>query len=440
MLKENIKIILKEFHESELPDLIERHMEIDLSILNSSVNKIITIIGPRRAGKTFFLYQIVKKLVKTDVKLTDIIYINFEDERIFFFFSEELQYILDAYFELYEEKRKLFIFLDEVQNIDGWDTFVRRLNDQGYNIFITGSNSRMLGREIATALRGRTLTYELFPYSFLEFLTAKGIAYDKNLAYSRKRHRVKKLFDEYLFSGGYPEITAIENLSTKGRMLQDYFNTIFYRDLVERYRVKNTELLRKWMKILMVNISSLISFRKIENDFKSQGMKLSNATLSAFARYVEDIFFGFFIEIYSESERKKQINPKKFYLIDQGIHNYLTLKFLENKGRLLENLVFLELRRRGLQVSYYKTQSGYEIDFLVNEQGKKKLIQVCYDLSNIETFNREKRALVSGMKECSVKSGIILTQNEKREEDVDNFSLKIMPVWEWLLLPAMQPD
>ena len=180
MQKENFKIIIKEFHESPLPDLIERKGLFDLSILDSPINKVITIIGPRRAGKTYYVFQIMKALMKKKVDIADILYINFEDERILPMSGEDLQGILDAFFELYEKKSKPFIFFDEIQNISGWERFVRRLNDRGFAVFITGSNSRLLGREIATALRGRTLTYEIFPFSFKEFIIAKGIKEQKN--------------------------------------------------------------------------------------------------------------------------------------------------------------------------------------------------------------------------------------------------------------------
>jgi predicted AAA+ superfamily ATPase len=277
------------------------------------------------------------------------------------------------------------------------------------------------------------LVYEIFPFSFLEFLTAKGIKPEKNLAYGKMRHRIRQLYGEYLFSGGYPEITLIGEESIRGRIIQDYFNTIFYRDLIERYRIKNTELLKLWLNTLLMNPSSLISFSKIENYFKSRGMKLSRATLSTFAQYVEDTFFGFFIEMYSESARKRQVNPKKFYLVDLGLHNYLTLKFLENRGRLLENLVFLELRRRGAQIFYYKTATGHEVDFLLKEKGKWKLIQTCHDLEQIDTYGREKKALISGLKELGVSSGTIITDHEKRTEKVEDHRINIIPIWEWLL-------
>ena len=432
-MKDKLKIIIKEFHESSLPDLIERDEIFDLSILSSSVNKVITIVGPRRAGKTFFLFQIIKKMLRQGTDLEDIIYINFEDERILPMQADNLQLILDAYFELYEKRESPCIFLDEIQNISGWDKFVRRLNDRGFTVFITGSNSRMLSRDIATSLRGRTLTYEMFPFSFIEFLKAKEIKPGKNVAYGKKRHQITRLYDEYFHCGGYPEITFVGDESVKGRIVQDYFNAVFYRDLVERYRVKNTELLRQWLNALITNVSSLISFTKIENDFRSRGMKLSRATLSTFAGYVEDIFFGFFVEMYSASIRKRQVNPKKFYVIDLAIHNYLTFGFSENRGRLLENLVFLALRRRGHPVFYYKTAQGYEVDLLVKDKGKGQLIQVCHDLNRIDTFSREKKALVSGLQELGLTTGTIVTDHEKRVEKVGELTLNIVPAWEWLL-------
>jgi hypothetical protein len=433
MIKENLKMVIREFHESAIPDLIERKTLFDVSILHSPINKVVTIIGPRRAGKTYFLFQIMKALIRKSFHLTDILYINFEDERILPMKGEELQYILDAYFELYEKKNKPFIFLDEVQNIDGWDRFVRRLNDRGFTLLITGSNSQMLSREIATSLRGRTLTYEIFPFSFKEFLEAKRIKPEKNLLYGKMRHRIKTLYEDYFYSGGYPEIALIQDKSVKGRILQEYFNTIFYKDLVDRYRIKNTDLLKQWLNTLLLNLSSLISFSKIENDFKSRGMKLSRATLSAYAGYVEDTFFGFFVEMYSESARKRQVNPKKFYLIDPGMHNYLTFKFAENRGRLLENLVFLELRRRAIPVFYYKTSRGYEVDFLIKDRDQWGLIQVCHDLAHIDTYSREKRALISGLKELKINAGTIINDAEKRVEKFEDYSLNIVPIWEWLL-------
>ena len=432
-MKYRFKIIIKEFHEKELPALIQRLDVMDFSMLNSRLKKIVTIVGPRRAGKTYFLYQVMKEILQAGAGITDILYVNFEDERITPLRAENFQDMLDAYFELYDKKANPFVFLDEVQNVPGWDRFARRLSDAGFRVFITGSNSRMLGREIATSLRGRTITYEVFPFSFREFVGLRGVTLNKDTAYGKTRHRFGPLYEEYFFSGGYPEIVLAEGDSIKGRILQDYFNTIFYKDLVDRYAIKNTELLRQWLNLLIMNLSSLVSFSKVENDFKSRGMKLSRATLSYFSRYVEDAFFGFFLEMYSESVRKRQVNPKKFYLVDVGLHNFLTFKFSENKGRILENLVFLELRRSAPSVFYYRTAGGEEVDFLVKSRKDVRLIQVCYDLHNLDVFTREKKALLSGMRELGLKRGTIITENEKRTQTEGGQTLEIVPAWEWLL-------
>ncbi len=432
-LKEKIKIIIKEFHEASLPELVERELEIDYDFFNARVNKIITVVGPRRAGKTFFSFQMMKRLLSGNGKITDILHINFEDERILPLRAEDLGIILEAYFELYDRERKPFLFFDEIQNIENWDKFVRRLNEQGYRIFITGSNSKFLSRDIATSLRGRTLTYELLPFSFSEILTAAGVFWTADDIYGKKRFRLKAEFDSYFESGGYPEIVFMQEDSMRVRMLQDYFNAIMFRDLVERYGIKNHELLRQWLHTLLSNISSMVSLSKVEKDYKSRGIKLSKTTLSEFTGYCEEIYFGFMLNICAESERRRQVNPKKFYIIDHGMHNYLNLQLSKNRGRVLENMVFLELRRRGYSLCYYKTKAGYEIDFLTERGEEKNLIQVCLNMDRIETYDREKRALVSGMRELGLRRGLIITGDAKREERADELRIEIIPAWEWFL-------
>ena len=436
MLKDNLKTVLREFHESSLPEMIQRDLKVDPVFSQPSVNKICTIVGPRRAGKTFYLHQMIQELTRKQCKIEDVIYINFEDERILPMNTSDLQSILDAYFELYGEDRQPYIFFDEIQNVEGWDRFARRLNDQGYRLTIAGSNSRTLSREIASALCGRTVTYELFPFSFSEFLSAGDLQPDAKTLYGGKRHAISAQFDAYLFSGGYPEVVLMQSEAVRQRILQDYFNTIFYRDLVERYGVKSLNLLRLWMNALMVNTSTLISFRKYENDFKSQGKKLSVSTLANFAKYLEEAYFGFFVETYSESERKRRQNPRKFYLVDLALHNYLTLRFSQNKGRLLENLVFLQLRRDGKAINYYRTKAGYEVDFVATTEGSRPmLIQVCYDLQEVETADREKRALLAAMKELNTETGTILTYGSKDRITANGKAIEILPVREWLLDP-----
>jgi len=230
MKKDVLKRLIVEFHESELPELIERNMDVDLE-----TRKIISIIGPRRCGKTYYLYYLMKKLIQQGVDKTRLLYINFEDERILPFSVKEFDLILEAYFELYPENKgeEIYAFFDEIQNVDGWEVAVRRIYDgEKMRIFVTGSSSKLLSKEIATALRGRTISYELQPFSFLEILTAKGVEITPDLPYSSKRFYVKKLLDEYMKFGGFPEVVLEDNESTKIRILQEYLNTVFFRDLV----------------------------------------------------------------------------------------------------------------------------------------------------------------------------------------------------------------
>ncbi len=240
-------------------------------------------------------------------------------------------------------------------------------------------------------------------------------------------------FDQYLYCGGYPEIVLTDDNLTQSKIAQDYFNTIFYRDLIDRHHISNTELLRHWMHLLLANISSLISYRKAENEFKSRGLQVSSSTLSKFGAYLEEAFFGTFLEIHSESVRKRQTNPKKFYLVDQGLHNFLSMSFSSNKGRLLENVVFLELQRKGILTSYYKTQTGQEIDFITSMNRQKQLIQVCYNMDHQETAEREKRAILKGMAELDHQEGLILTNDRKEELKSHGKQLYLRPVYEWLL-------
>jgi len=434
VLKDNFKKIIKEFHESDLPEMVRRDLTIDQQFFQSRINKICTVTGPRRAGKTFFLMQLIKDLIKIGRSIEDILYVNFEDERILPLQASDLQTILDAYYELYGEKTKPYVFFDEIQNIEGWQPFARRLNDQGYRLFITGSNSKMLSREIASALRGRTITYELFPFSFSEYLSSQNIESGKNAIHGKQRHAIAVGFESFISTGGYPEIALMKSEPVRQRIIQDYFNTVFYRDLVERYRINNTNLLRLWMNALMINISTLVSFRKYENDFKSRGEKLSVASLANFSRYLEEVYFGFFVELYSQSERKRRMNPRKFYLIDTALHNYLTLRFSQNKGRLLENIVFLELRRTGKRIHYYKTRNGFEVDFVVTDsEGIPELIQVCHDLEDMETADREKRALLAAMTELDLKEGTILTYDSKNQIKENGRIIEVLPVREWII-------
>jgi len=437
MEKDTLKRIMAEFHESGLPDFVRRDLAVDWSALSPKLNKVITVIGPRRAGKTTYLFQMMRHLMEQGASNRDFIYVDFEDTRILPLDTTDLQYVLDAYLEMYGPEKDPVLFLDEVQNVPNWEKFVRRVNDQGLKTIVTGSTSRMLAREMASALRGRTLTYELFPFSFPEYLKSREVDPERQDVYGKGGHVIRQHFENYFFSGGFPEVALTGQSAPHTGILHRYFDTVFYRDLIDRYKIRNSALLRRWLNVLLAGIAAKISLSKMEKDCKSRGMRVSKATLSNFATYVEDIYFGFFVEIFSQSARTRQANPKKFYIVDLGLHNHLSVKFTENRGRLLENLVYLRLRREGLPTFYYRSKSGGEVDFLVKDGKRIGLIQVCHEMERMETFNRKKRALVEAMQELALETAQIVTFDSNSNLKENGQTIHIVPAWQWLLSPAV---
>lgn len=286
--KEILKTIIREFHASEIPSLVKRDVEVPIAS-----GKIISIIGPRRSGKTYFLYQLISKIVESTSNKENILYINFEDERLDLT-TEELDLILHAYRELYPEidLSKAFLFFDEIQNINRWEKFIRRIYDSiTKNIFITGSNSKMLGDEIATSLRGRTLKYEILPLSFEEFLSFKKfkMTLPQDFYDSKIRAKVINLFKEYMLWGGFPEI-IFQPEGLKMRILQEYFDVMIYRDLIERYSIKDTFVLKYFIKRVAETVSKPLSINKIYNEIKSHGLKVGKNILYEFLEYLENAF------------------------------------------------------------------------------------------------------------------------------------------------------
>lgn len=414
-IKNIIKTIISDFHQRGIPDTIPRDISIPL---NS--DKIITIIGPRRAGKTYLLYQIMEKIEDA----SDILFINFEDERLTFE-PDTLQFIIDAYLELYPEKKEdqICIFFDEIQEVTGWQSFVRRIYDTiTKNIFLTGSSAKMLSKEIATNLRGRAISYEVLPLSFNEYLRFKQIPFD-NIS-TKGKARVMRAFEIYLLNGGFPEtVTMTDEVLQK--TLSSYFDVMLYRDIIERYKITNLGAVRGMLKHLLSQTSREFSINKIFNDFKSQGMKVSKESLYEFLSYFEDAFIVFPVQLYAESARKQTL--RKAYTVDTGFARLLSFSLNKDFGRLLESIVYLELRRRGKIVFYFK--NGGECDFIIKEKDKIiEAIQVCYEFNN-ENIKREVGGLQSAMQRFNLNSGIILTFDQQ-EQIEDN--IKVLPVLSWL--------
>ncbi len=427
--KELFKEIIASFHNSDLPDVYEREIRLPYDI-----DKIISVIGVRRSGKTFLFFQTMKKLLEKHIPINKIIYINFEDERIENK-PESFEAILEAYRELYPEisLKDVYFFFDEIQNITGWEKFVRRLNDRyTKKIFITGSNSKFLSKEIATSLRGRTLTYELYPLSFKEYLYFNSFSFDKKDLYDpEKKAMIKSYFSQYLLFGGFPELVFIEDKNIKIRILQEYFNVMIYRDLIERYEIKSVSILKYFLKRIIEGIGKPVSVNNIYNELKSQGKKISKATLYNFFEMLENIYMIMISKRYVFSVLKQEVYKKKAYLTDNGLVNAITYKYKDDYEKLLENLVAKEIKSRGFDL-FYNTNNS-ECDFVLVSDKKKIPVQVSYSLESRRTFKREVKGVSDFMNKYKGKKGFILTYDEKNYLNENGFEIEIIPAYEFIL-------
>lgn len=374
-------------------------------------DKIKVAIGMRRAGKTYFIYQHILKLLQEGIPLSAILYINFEDDRLIPLHQQKLAAIIESFYTKFPENhdRKCFLFLDEIQNVEDWPPVIRRLHDsKNVEIFLTGSSAKLLSKEIATNLRGRSLATEIWPYSFNEFLSAKHCAIDRSLFDKKVKDSLSKLFHDYLSIGGFPEVTSYQ-ADVRQQTLQEYIDVTIFRDIIERHKISNPAVIKYMILSMIHNVSSPFAIHKFYNDLKSQGYSIGKDILYDYATYIEDCYLAFAVPLYHPSVRVVQTNPKKIYAIDPGLVRAATLEYEGELGRLFENVVYLDLRRRGYHVSYYLTAERYEIDFLVQSpRGEKKLLQVVWDMEDQKTAEREQRALQAGIKELGVE-GTILT-------------------------------
>lgn len=402
-----IQILLGELHQklARLTNLVPRDIQFP-----EAADKIKVAIGMRRVGKTYALYQHILKLLETGASQKTILYINFEDDRLLPLDEKRLAGLVDDFYTLYPEnhEKKCFLFFDEIQNVPHWPLVIRRLHDtKNVEIFLTGSSAKMLSREIATSLRGRSLAIEIWPYSFVEFIRAKKSVIDRALFDQKTRDHLHKLFREYLSQGGFPEVTSYTP-DLLQKTLQEYLDIAIYRDVIERHSIKNPALI-KYMALSMIhNVAKPFTINKFYNDVKGRGYSISKDHLYEYAHHLEDAYMAFLTPLYDLSVRKVQANPKKIYTIDMGFTRSLTLDYENDLGRLFENLVYLDLRRLGYKIHYYLTSDRYEVDFLVQTpKGEKKLIQVAWDVTSKGTLEREQRALDAAKKELNVEGELI---------------------------------
>lgn len=419
-MKDILKRLIVDFQEKPIPQRVERDIPFPVDS-----RKIVSLIGVRRSGKTSALQYTISRLRET-VDTKQIVYLNFEDDRLDPFTISELDLILEAYYELYPSLREntTYWFFDEIQNVDGWEKFIRRMHDtEKGQIFITGSSAKLLGSELATSLRGRTLRYEVFPFSFREYLRYQNV--EVNLSSSAKRTLIKHHFDHYFTHGGFAECFS-QSDDIQRRILRDYLDLVIYRDIVDRFGVTNRSLLKHLIKYLFVNPATLVSYNKLYNEFRSQGFRISKDTLIDYFSYLNDAYAAFSIPIFRKSVREEQRNPKKHYIIDNSYKLLYDAFAGQDTGKLYENLVFLHLRRKTPDIYYFK--QTYEVDFFV----EGNLINVSATIDNIKTRKREIRSLDEAMGHLGCKESLLLTAEKKETLKTETGTIHVLPVWEWL--------
>ncbi len=411
MNTELIQTLLTDFHEKlkTFHLLIERDTQFpEIS------NKILVAIGMRRTGKTHFVFQHIHSLIKNHVPLNHILYINFEDDRIFPLTEKKLGELVDSFYTLFPDNHNqlCYLFLDEIQTIENWAVTIRRLFDtKKVKIFLSGSSSRLLSSEIATSLRGRSLSTEIWPFNFSEFLIAKKIKKIEKPYGKIKMDSFRRHFLDYLNQGGFPEVLDYDS-THRTDVLQEYVNVVILKDIIERHDITNIQLIRYLIKSILKNAGCAISINKMYHDLKSQGFSVGKMTLHEYLGYIEDAYLAFAIPLYSESIRKTNTNPKKIYAIDTGLVNAYNLQINRNKGHLFENLIFLDLKRQRHEIYYYLTENRHEVDFVTRSRdGQMHLYQVCWKITDEETVAREMRALHEAENELGIKGKLITPES-----------------------------
>ena len=425
---EDFKYVLTLWESHKIPDLIEREIKIDLE-----PNKIIAIAGSRRSGKTYVMFQCMNDLLQRGVKKDNILYVNFENERLVGITASDLDGLLIAHKELFNPDGMIYVFLDEIQVVENWDKWVRKVYDTGmYRLIVTGSSSELLSGEIATSLAGRNLTYIVYPFSFKEYVAAKGLKIDNLQKYSIEKGTILKAMNEFLEYGSFPEIAMTSSVSRKMEILSSYFDAIFFKDMVRRYGIREVGELNIFLKILCSGYATYFSSVKSLNYFRSTGRKISRVTLLNFLEYSKSVFLVGLLEKYEKSVRKRISMQSKTYIIDTGISRLFSDI---DRGRALENAVFIELSRRKEtteSLSYLKLKSGKEVDFILGGKNKE-IIQVSYEVSAPNTRSRETSALVEAARTLGLKTGKIITYDFEGEESIGGISIQYIPFWVWAL-------
>jgi predicted AAA+ superfamily ATPase len=378
-------------------------------------------VGMRRAGKTYILYSHIQKLLSHGASLDSILFVNFEDERLLGLNAADLSVILDCYKEMYDCQP--ILFLDEIQIVEGWEKFARRLADTGYQVYVTGSNAKMLSSEIATTLGGRFLIYEVYPYNFSEYLSAQGIVLDRNMVYGESRFLLKKQFSDYFYFGGLPEVLRFDE---KRQWLDSLFQKIFFGDVIARYDVRNVDALRMIVKKLAESVMQPISYTRLTHVVASADIKIGKTTVIDYIGYLQETWMLFPLSNIASKLAERETR-RKFYFTDNGILNLFLFK---PDTILLENIVALMLKRI-CGSNFYFYHKGVEVDFYVPDL--KWAIQVAYSIADSATLQREIKAMLQLSTVMSVDRFTVITYDTEQSVVNGDVTIEIIPVWKWLL-------
>ena len=397
-----------------------------------SSNQVITITGPRRAGKSFVMRQMAKQLINKGHNPKDIMHVNLEDPR----FTESGVLFLEKIFETYREyispQNTPILFLDKIQEIEGFEKWVRMMHELSKaKIIISGSNARILSRELGTLLTGRHLDMEVFPLSFREFLSFNNIALTNKMDLIGKESEIKGALRKYIEYGSFPEVALSEQ---KKEILLSYFEDVITKDLLRRFNIKKTQDLRAIAKHYLSNISALSTFKSIE-----RSLDMSITSVKSYTGYLEQAYLLFPLKRFSFKVKEQEKSPRKIYAIDTGLCNAVGFRFSENDGRLAENVVFVALKRKqnlnpDMELFYWKDVHHREVDFVIKDGLKvTNLIQVCWNVQDEKTKNRELRSLRKAMEELNVTNATVITGETEGEEKLHDNTVKLIPLWKWLL-------
>ena len=430
LLKSVLKELFTDFYEEPLPEMTRRKVSIPELPRSATV-----VVGMRRTGKTFLLYQRMEELLASGISKDQMIHVNFEDDRLLGLTVDDLRYVTDVYYQMYPDNRakQCYFFLDEIQNIEHWESYVRRMIDTPRTqIYLSGSSAKMLSKEFATAMRGRGVEIENFPLSLEEFLIHHKYFEEipRNIS-AASRSKIQNGLEKYFTIGGMPAVQNV-NDQLRTKILQGYVSAVIYRDVAERHNIPNTQTLKFIMQMIFNNPARAISTHKIFAYLKSQQMNTSREYTADYLDYLTESYLLHRVSLHAESATKRRANPDKYYLNDIGIIRSMRVKHALDFGPLLENLVFLHLRRIGLSTEYVLTSDGSEVDFITfhQDQTDYKLYQVCYDMSDPKTFEREVSALRDAGDALGISERYIITWDE---ENILDGNIKVVPVWKLLL-------